>query len=163
MSERHPIIAITGSSGAGTSTVTRTFQNIFRREAVKAAIVEGDSFHRYTRAEMKVLIEDAEREGKRGISHFGPDANLLPYLESLFRAFGEAATGRRRYYIHNEAEAMRWNLPLGTFTGAAARAPAMLYQQHPADVTRISLAQLCLHLLFYTVQLAGQRAVLFVA
>ena len=32
MSECHPIIAITGSSGAGTSTVTRTFQHIFRRE-----------------------------------------------------------------------------------------------------------------------------------
>ena len=39
MSERHPIIAITGSSGAGTSTVTRTFQNIFRREGVKAAVI----------------------------------------------------------------------------------------------------------------------------
>jgi phosphoribulokinase len=30
MSERHPIIAITGSSGAGTTSVTRTFENIFR-------------------------------------------------------------------------------------------------------------------------------------
>ena len=39
MSVKHPIIAITGSSGAGTSTVTRTFQNIFRRESVTAAII----------------------------------------------------------------------------------------------------------------------------
>ena len=116
MSMKHPIIAVTGSSGAGTTTVTHTFEAIFHRENVNAAIVEGDSFHRYTRAEMKILIEDAEREGKRGISHFGPEANLLPELETLFRAYGEAATGRRRYYIHNEAEAMRWNLPLGTFT-----------------------------------------------
>ena len=116
MSMKHPIIAVTGSSGAGTTTVKHTFEAIFHRENVNAAIVEGDSFHRFTRAEMKVLIEDAEREGKRGISHFGPEANLLPELESLFRAYGEAATGRRRYYIHNEAEAMRWNLPLGTFT-----------------------------------------------
>ena len=38
MSIRHPIIAITGSSGAGTTSVTRTFDNIFRRENVKAAI-----------------------------------------------------------------------------------------------------------------------------
>ena len=116
MSMKHPIIAVTGSSGAGTTTVKHTFEAIFHRENVNAAIVEGDSFHRYTRAEMKILIEDAEREGKRGISHFGPEANLLPELETLFRAYGEAATGRRRYYIHNEAEAMRWNLPLGTFT-----------------------------------------------
>ena len=35
MSIRHPIIAITGSSGAGTTSVTRTFENIFRREAIK--------------------------------------------------------------------------------------------------------------------------------
>ena len=116
MSMKHPIIAVTGSSGAGTTTVKHTFEAIFHRENVNAAIVEGDSFHRYTRAEMKQLIEEAEREGRRGISHFGPEANLLSELESLFRAYGDAATGRRRYYIHNEAEAMRWNLPLGTFT-----------------------------------------------
>ena len=106
MSIKHPIIAVTGSSGAGTTTVKHTFEAIFHRENVNAEIIEGDSFHRYTRAEMKILIEDAEREGKRGISHFGPEANLLPELETLFRAYGEAATGRRRY----------WNLPLGTFT-----------------------------------------------
>jgi len=116
MSMKHPIIAVTGSSGAGTTTVKHTFEAIFHRENVNAAIVEGDSFHRHTRAEMKTLIEEAERAGLRGISHFGPEANLLSELESLFRAYGEAATGRRRYYIHNEAEAMRWNLPLGTFT-----------------------------------------------
>jgi hypothetical protein len=77
MSMKHPIIAVTGSSGAGTTTVKHTFEAIFHRENVNAAIVEGDSFHRYTRAEMKTLIEDAEREGQRGISHFGPEANLL--------------------------------------------------------------------------------------
>ena len=88
MSMKHPIIAVTGSSGAGTTTVKHTFEAIFHRENVNAAIVEGDSFHRYTRAEMKILIEDAEREGKRGISHFGPEANLLPELETLFRAYG---------------------------------------------------------------------------
>ena len=116
MSMKHPIIVVTGSSGSGTTTVKHTFEGIFGRESVNAAIVEGDSFHRHTRAEMKTLIEEAERAGLRGISHFGPEANLLSELESLFRAYGEAATGRRRYYIHNEAEAMRWNLPLGTFT-----------------------------------------------
>ena len=116
MSMKHPIIAVTGSSGAGTTTVKHTFEAIFEREHVNAAIVEGDSFHRHTRAAMTALIEEAERLGQRGISHFGPEANLFAELESLFRAYGEAATGRRRHYIHNEAHAMRWNLPMGTFT-----------------------------------------------
>lgn len=116
MSMKHPIIAVTGSSGAGTTTVKHTFEAIFHREHVNAAIVEGDSFHRYTRDEMKALIEEAEAAGKRGISHFGPEANLFDDLENLFRAYGESATGRRRYYIHNEAQSMRWNLPMGSFT-----------------------------------------------
>lgn len=116
MSMKHPIIAVTGSSGAGTTTVKHTFEAIFHREKVNAAIVEGDSFHRYTRSEMAALIDEAERLGQRGVSHFGPEANLCADLENLFRAYGESATGRRRYYIHNEAQAMRWNLPMGSFT-----------------------------------------------
>ena len=116
MSMKHPIIAVTGSSGAGTTTVKDTFASIFHREHVDAAIVEGDSFHRFTRDDMKRLIEDAERAGQRGISHFGPEANLLEELETLFRAYGESATGRSRRYIHNEEEAAVVGLPVGTFT-----------------------------------------------
>ncbi|MBC9073864.1 phosphoribulokinase [Thauera sp. CAU 1555] len=116
MSLKHPIIAVTGSSGAGTTTVKHTFEAIFHRENVNAAIVEGDSFHRYTRDEMKRHIDEAEARGERGISHFGPEANLFDDLETLFRAYGESATGRRRYYIHNEEQSMRRNLPMGTFT-----------------------------------------------
>ncbi|MGA1168725.1 MAG: phosphoribulokinase, partial [Burkholderiaceae bacterium] len=63
MSVQHPIIAITGSSGAGTSTVTRTFENIFRREGVTPALIEGDSFHRYDRAEMKRRQAATEASG----------------------------------------------------------------------------------------------------
>ncbi|THF62370.1 phosphoribulokinase [Pseudothauera nasutitermitis] len=116
MSMKHPIIAVTGSSGAGTTTVKHTFEAIFHRENVNAAIVEGDSFHRYTRDEMKRQIEEAEARGERGASHFGPEANLFEDLEHLFRAYGESATGRRRWYIHNEEQSMRRNLPMGTFT-----------------------------------------------
>ena len=90
MSERHPIIAITGSSGAGTTSVTRTFQQIFRREAIEAAIVEGDSFHRYDREEMKRRQVEAERAGNRNFSHFGPENNLFHELEGLFRDYGES-------------------------------------------------------------------------
>lgn len=116
MSAKHPIIAVTGSSGAGTTTVKDTFERIFHRESVNAAIVEGDSFHRYTREEMKHQIEEAEANGKRGISHFGPEANLLEELEALFRGYGESGVGRKRVYIHNEEQSVRWDLPMGTFT-----------------------------------------------
>ncbi|QJD70916.1 phosphoribulokinase [Marinobacterium sp. LSUCC0821] len=116
MSERHPIIAITGSSGAGTSTVTRTFSNIFRRENVKAAIVEGDSFHRYDRVEMKKQLEQAEAQGNKHLSHFGPENNLFDDLENLFKTYSENGTGRKRLYLHNDEEAEPYGQQAGTFT-----------------------------------------------
>jgi phosphoribulokinase len=116
MSARHPIIAVTGSSGAGTSSVTRTFQWIFRREGVNAAIVEGDSFHRYDRAGMKVAMAEAAKQGNHHFSHFGPDANLFEELEGLFRTYGETGLGRIRKYLHNDEEAAPYKQPPGTFT-----------------------------------------------
>ena len=116
MSAKHPIIAVTGSSGAGTTSVTRTFQWIFRREEIKAQVVEGDSFHRYNREEMKAKIADASRKGNNHLSHFGPDNNLFEELESLFRDYGESGRGRVRRYLHNEEEAAPYKLPPGTFT-----------------------------------------------
>ena len=93
MSKRHPIIVVTGSSGSGTTTVKTTFDNIFRREGVKAAVIEGDAFHRYSRSEMKLVMAQAEAES-RNFSHFSPDANEWSELEQQFRAYGE--TGRCR-------------------------------------------------------------------
>jgi phosphoribulokinase len=116
MSERHPIISITGSSGAGTSTVTRTFANIFRRENVKAAVIEGDSFHRYDRKEMKARQAEAEATGNKNFSHFGPDNNLFGELENLFRNYGETGQGQSRKYLHNDEEAAPYQQPAGTFT-----------------------------------------------
>jgi phosphoribulokinase len=116
MSERHPIIAITGSSGAGTSSVTRTFENIFRREGVKAAVVEGDSFHRYDRKEMRVRQAEAEKAGNKHFSHFGAENNLFPELEQLFRSYGESGAGRRRRYLHDPVEAGPYGQEPGTFT-----------------------------------------------
>jgi phosphoribulokinase len=116
MSIQHPIIAVTGSSGAGTTTVKDTFEAIFSRENVDAVIVEGDSFHRYSRDEMQHMYDVAKTAGERAVSHFGPEGNLLAKLESLFRTYSESGCGRRRHYIHNEAQAMRWALPMGTFT-----------------------------------------------
>ena len=116
MSQKHPIISVTGSSGAGTSTVRHTFEQIFRRERVSAAMIEGDAFHRYDRAGMREAISEAERAGNRHFSHFGPEANLLPELEKTFREYGERGTGRTRHYVHNEEEAEAYGSPPGTFT-----------------------------------------------
>ena len=116
MSAKHPIVVITGSSGAGTTSVTRTFQHIFLREKIKATIVEGDSFHRYDREEMKIATTEADREGNRHFCHFSPEANLLEELESLFRDYGETGGGQVRKYLHNELEAAPYGQPAGTFT-----------------------------------------------
>ena len=116
MSERHPIIAITGSSGAGTTSVTRTFETIFRREGVTAAVIEGDSFHRYDRQEMKRRQAEAERAGNHNFSHFGPENNLFAELEQLFHSYGESGTGQQRKYLHNADEAAPYKQEPGTFT-----------------------------------------------
>jgi phosphoribulokinase len=116
MSTRHPVVAITGSSGAGTTTVTRTFEHIFRREGITAAIVEGDSFHRYDRKEMKEKMAEASANGNQHFSHFGPEANRLEDLEALFRAYGESGTGKVRKYLHNAQEAAPYRQEPGTFT-----------------------------------------------
>jgi phosphoribulokinase len=116
MSHKHPIIAITGSSGAGTSSITRTFENIFRREKVKAAVIEGDSFHRYDRMEMRARQAEAEKAGNKHFSHFGPENNLFSELEALFRDYGESGTGRRRKYLHDPVEAKPYGQQPGTFT-----------------------------------------------
>ena len=104
MSHRHPIMAITGSSGAGTTSVTRTIEQIFRRENVSAAVVEGDSFHRFDRAGMEAAIDEAEAKGNRHYSHFSPDANLLEELEGLFSSYAESGTGRFRQYHHDPVD-----------------------------------------------------------
>ena len=116
MSERYPIIAITGSSGAGTTSVTRTFDSIFRREGVNAAIVEGDSFHRHDRFAMKRMMLDAEQAGNKHFSHFGPENNLFAELETLFGEYGSSGTGRCRKYLHNDKEAEPYRQDPGTFT-----------------------------------------------
>jgi phosphoribulokinase len=116
MSERHPVIAITGSSGAGTTSVMRTFQEIFRREGVKAAFVEGDAFHRYDRAEMKSRMAEELARGNEHFSHFGPENNLFEELEALFRDYGAGGRGRTRKYLHNAEEAAPYGLQPGTFT-----------------------------------------------
>lgn len=113
MTAQHPIIAITGSSGAGTTSVMRTFEQIFRREHVSAAFVEGDSFHRFDRLQMRARLAE---ENDHTLSHFGPEANLFEELEKLFRRYGETGGGEVRKYLHDDREAEPYGQDPGTFT-----------------------------------------------
>jgi len=116
MSAAHPIIAVTGSSGAGTTSVMRTFDQIFRRESIRAAFVEGDSFHRFDRAAMKERMAQALQQGDHDFSHFGPQANLFRELEQLFRVYATSGRGEVRKYLHDEPEAAPYGLKPGSFT-----------------------------------------------
>ena len=116
MSIKHPIISITGSSGSGTTSVKKTFDEIFRRENIQAAFIEGDAFHRYDRAGMRTAMAEAQKTGNNHFSHFGPEANLIDELESVFREYSESGTGRTRHYIHDEDEAEKYGRGQGTFT-----------------------------------------------
>jgi phosphoribulokinase len=139
MSAKHPIIAVTGSSGAGTTSVTRTFNWIFRRERIKAVLVEGDSFHRYNREEMKKAMAEASAKGDNHFSHFGPENNLFAELESLFRKYGETGAGKIRRYLHDDKEAAPFKQEPGTFTewqDIPAETDLMFYEGlHGAVVT----------------------------
>jgi phosphoribulokinase len=146
MSAKHPIISVTGSSGAGTTTVKHVFEQIFRREGIHAATIEGDSFHRYDRATMRQKLEEAEAQGNRHLSHFGPGENLFEELEATFRQYGETGTGRSRYYIHDDKEAALHGAPPGTFTEWAdlpAPSDVLFYEGlHGAVVTdTVNVAQ----------------------
>ena len=115
MSKLHPLISITGSSGAGTTTVKDTFSKIFVREQIKAAFIEGDAFHLYDKHEMRQKMAAAEKTNAN-FTHFGPDANDLNRLEQVFASYGATGTGQTRHYVHDEAEAKRYHTPIGSFT-----------------------------------------------
>lgn len=116
MSKKHPIISVTGSSGAGTTTVKNTFDQIFRREGIKAVSIEGDAFHRFNRAEMKAELERRSAAGEASFSHFSYEANELEELERVFREYGATGTGRTRHYVHDDREAALYGVPPGHFT-----------------------------------------------
>jgi phosphoribulokinase len=116
MSLKHPIIAITGSSGAGTTSVKRTFEQIFRREKVEPVYIEGDAFHRWNRMEMREQMKEAAKKGDNHYSHFGADANLLEELGKTFAEYAATGGGKTRTYVHDAEEAEIHGCPPGTFT-----------------------------------------------
>jgi phosphoribulokinase len=113
MSAKHPVIAVTGSSGAGTTTVKNAFEHIFRREKINPLVIEGDSYHRYDRASMKDAIAEFAKKGKQ-LSHFGPEANHFDTLAETFSAYAETGNCKRRYYLHSDEEAAEHNARLNS-------------------------------------------------
>lgn len=146
MSQNHPVFAITGSSGAGTSTVKNSLEHIFRREKINVVVIEGDSFHRYDRDSMKKAIAKSEKEYGHPISHFGPEANEFKKLEALFKEYGKSGSGKTRLYLHNDKEAAFYKQKAGTFTpwSSIAHGSDMLFYEglhggvksDTADVTK---------------------------
>ena len=116
MSQKHPIISVIGSSGAGTSTVKHTFDQIFRRENVNAISIEGDAFHKFDRENMKKELERRTSGGDRTFSHFSFDANILVDLENVFKNYSLTGTGKTRNYVHSEEESERFGVAPGKFT-----------------------------------------------
>jgi len=131
MSTKHPIIAVTGSSGAGTTTVMKSFAHIFRRERINAQVIEGDSYHRYERIEMRERVRQADIGEGPQISHFGPESNLLAELADTFAVYGATGTGKVRRYVHDEIEAKELQCAPGTFTpwqAMAAESDVLFYE-----------------------------------
>jgi phosphoribulokinase len=117
MSQKFPIISVTGSSGAGTSTVKHTFDQIFHREGITSASIEGDAFHLYDRVSMKkAMADEEEAKGNYHLSHFGPDANLLTEVVETFRSYGATGKGKTRHFVHDRSEEEMYGAPAGTFT-----------------------------------------------
>ncbi|MFT4047184.1 MAG: phosphoribulokinase [Solimonas sp.] len=115
MSTKHPIIGITGASGAGTSTAVKAFMRLFGEMGVRGALVEGDAFHAYDRLRLRRTLERARIRGEN-FSLFAPAANLLERLEGLLREYGERGTGMIRHYLHRDDEAAAARQASGTFT-----------------------------------------------
>jgi phosphoribulokinase len=107
---------VTGSSGAGTTTVKVAFEHIFLREGVNPVVIEGDSYHRYDRVSMKQAMATAESEGNTNFSHFGPEANVFDKLEETFKSYANTGSCERRYYLHSDEEAKPFGQKPGEFT-----------------------------------------------
>jgi phosphoribulokinase len=148
MSVKHPIISVTGSSGAGTTSVKHTFEHIFEREGISSSYIEGDAFHRYDRVDMKRVIEEEGEKGNNHFSHFGPEANLLNNLEGVFKSFSETGSCKTRHYVHDEEEAELYGSQPGTFTDweQIPEDTGLLFYEglHGAVVTdEVNVAQYC--------------------
>lgn len=122
MSQHHPIIAVTGSSGSGLSTIRHAFKFIFRRLNIQPAIVHGDGFRRYTDRQFAALLDEARGSGRR-LSWFGPECNHFQELETFFKTYGECGNGIYRQYAHTAEHGEELGVQPGEFTDWKPLAP----------------------------------------
>jgi phosphoribulokinase len=104
----------------------RSFAHIFRREGIEAQVIEGDSFHRYDRVEMRARVKAADSGDGPQISHFGPESNRLADLAATFEEYGRTGGGKVRRYVHDEIESKELGSPPGTFTDWKSMGPSDL-------------------------------------
>ncbi len=139
MSQKRPIVAVTGSAGAGLSTVRHAFKTIFRRLEINAAMVHGDAFRRYTEPEFSTQLAAARASG-RNLSWFGPECNHFAELETFFKSYSETGSGVLREYAHNAEHAAALGVPVGEFTAwhaLAAGSDLLFYEgQHGGVVAQ---------------------------
>jgi len=115
MSHKHPVISVTGSSGAGTSTAKVALEHIFRREHITPSIVEGDCFHKFDRLTFREKAKEFKAAGKR-LSHFSDEANLFGKIAELFNSYQQTGVGKARTYVHDDEEAKIYGVDAGKFT-----------------------------------------------
>lgn len=115
MSERHPVIGVTGTFGAGMRNVRIAFHHLMQRLELNALHVEGSSYYRYTRDEMTPRIDASARDHGH-FGHFSLEANRLDLLEEGLRLYGETGRMMQRHYAETEADAQRLGVPPGQFT-----------------------------------------------
>jgi Phosphoribulokinase len=82
----------------------------------KPVIIEGDSFHKFDRKQMKSVMKAEDKKGNKYFSHFGPEANHFDLIESTFRDYGEKGHCNRRFYIHSDEEGAPFEKKAGEFT-----------------------------------------------
>ncbi|VAW67313.1 Phosphoribulokinase [hydrothermal vent metagenome] len=114
MSQKHPVIAVTGASGAGTTAVQLAFKEIFFRQKINAAFIQGDGFLRYNEAESEKMISQALADG-RHLSCYGPDLNDFKKLEDCFKHYAQNGSCDMRFKITEENKHL-YQEPVGEFT-----------------------------------------------
>lgn len=114
MSKQHPVIAVTGASGAGTTAVQQAFKEIFFRQKINAAFVQGDGFLRYSETESEKIISQALADEKP-VSCYGPELNDFARLESCLQSYSEKGHCTTRARVTRESQHLH-NVSVGEFT-----------------------------------------------
>ena len=103
MSRKHPIISITGSSGAGTTSVKRTFEQIFHREKVNAVLDTLSDREREILVQRFGLLDGRERTLEEVGRHFKVTRERVRQIEAkaLRKLKHPSRSDKLRTYLDN--------------------------------------------------------------